>query len=137
MRVFLEGRDRWRSLRTSDRQEAERRAREIEAAIKGQQWLRSQLDELLARATREVRPDEAPLLCESVAAALRRLLELVPADRRDPLALALSRSLVEQQCRKLALAEGWSAWLASANRSTAPKDSTLRGYAATWRRFAD
>ena len=137
VRVFLEGRDRWRSLRTGDRQEAERRAREIEAAIKGQQWLRSQLDELLARATREVRPDEAPLLCESVAAALRRLLELVPADRRDPLALALSRSLVEQQRRKLALADGWPAWLASANRSTAPKDSTLRGYAATWRRFAD
>jgi integrase len=99
--------------------------------------LRSQLDELLARATHEVRPDEAPLLCESVAAALRRLLELVPADRRDPLALALSRSLVEQQRRKLALADAWPAWLASANRSTAPKESTLRGYAATWRRFAD
>ena len=107
VRVFLEGRNRWRSLRTGDRQEAERGAREIEAAIKGQQWVRSQLDELLARATREARPDEAPLLCESVAAALWRLLELVPADRRDPLAPALSRSLVEQQRRKLALADGW------------------------------
>ncbi len=136
VRVFLKGRDRWRSLRTGDRQEAERRAREMESAIKGQQWLRSQLDELLARATREVRPDEAPLLCESLAEALRRLLELVSADRRDTLALALSRSLVEQQRRKLALTDGWQAWLTSANRATAPKEQTLRGYRAAWQRFA-
>ncbi len=136
VRVFTEGRDRWRSLRTGDRQEAERRAREIEAAIKGQQWLRRQLDELLTRAAQEVRPDEAPLLCESVAETLRRLLELVPAERRDALALSLSRSLVEQQRRKLALADGWQAWLTSANRATAPKEQTLRGYRAAWQRFA-
>jgi hypothetical protein len=81
-------------------------------------------------------PDEAPLLCESVAGVLRRLLELVPADRRDPLALALSRSLVEQQERKLAISDGWDTWLSSANRASAPKELTLRNYGAQWRRFA-
>lgn len=135
-RVFVDGQDRWRSLRTGDRQEAERRARELESAIKGRQWLRRQLDDLLARAFKEVRPDEASLLCESVAGALRRLLELVPAERRDRLALALSRSLVEQQDRKLAISDGWDTWLSSANRASSPKELTLRNYGAQWRRFA-
>lgn len=137
VRVFLEGGERWRSLRTGDRQEAERRAREVEAAINGQRWLRSQLDELLARACNDVKPDEAPLLCESVADALRRLLALVSGDHRDALALKLSRSLVEQQQCKQAIATGWETWLASANRSTLPKERTLRGYRPIWHQFAD
>ena len=135
-RICVEGRERWRSLKTGDRQEAERKAREIEEALKGRQWLRRQLDDLLARARDEVRPDEAPLLCESVGCLLGELLALVPADHRDALALKLSRSLVEQQQAKLAVAAGWETWLASANRSTAPKEVTLRAYRAIWQRFA-
>ncbi len=83
VRIKVEGRDCWRSLRTGERQEAERKAREIEAAAKGRQWLRRQLDDLLTRARNEVRPDEAPLLCESVGRVLGELLALVPADHRN------------------------------------------------------
>lgn len=135
-RICVDGRERWRSLRTGDRQEAERKAREIEEAVKGRQWLRRQLDDLLDRARTEVRPDEAPLLCESVGRVLGQLLALVPAEHRDALALRLSRSLVERQQCKLAVATGWDTWRASANRSTAPKEVTLRAYRAIWQRFA-
>jgi hypothetical protein len=56
---YLEGRERWRSLGTSDRQEAERKARDIEESVKGAQWVRRQLDDLLRRAQIDVHPDEA------------------------------------------------------------------------------
>lgn len=134
-RIQVAGKARWRSLRTSDRTVAERKAREIEGAMKGQQWLRQQLDDLLARTEREVRPDEVPLLLASFGLAMARLLALVPADRRDALALSLSRSLVEQQGRKLAVATGWDSWLASANRGS-PKASTVACYRSIWTRFA-
>ena len=135
-RIHVEGRERWRSLRTGDRKEAERRLRDIEEATKGRQWVRRQLDELLTRAQREIHPDEAPLLCESVCRSLRQLLALVPGDRRDAIGLMLSRSLVEQQERKLSIRDSWEAWRSSANRATAPKERTLTGYQSIWEQFA-
>ena len=76
------------------------------------------------------------MLCATVGLALRDLLALVPIDRRDGLALSLSRSLVETQQRKLAISDTWNAWLASANRSTLPKEKTLGGYRGIWTQFA-
>ena len=61
-RIYLEGRERWRSLGTSDRQEAERKARDIEESVKGAQWVRRQLDDLLRRAQIDVHPAEAPMV---------------------------------------------------------------------------
>lgn len=136
VRICENGKERWRSLATTDRQEAVRKARELEAAVKGSQWLRRLLQELLTRAENEVEPSEAPLLCESVADGLRRLLELVPVAQRDALALTLSRRLVESQQSKLDIAAGWEAWLASPNRSTSPKTNTLRSYHSIWDQFA-
>lgn len=134
-RIYVEGRERWRSLGTGDRQEAERRARDIEQSLKGDRWVRRQLDDLLDRARREVRAEEAPVLCTNIAAVLRELLSLVPSGQRDGLALSLSRSLVEVQQRKLPILQGWGAWLNSANRSS-PKDRTVQGYRGIWDRFA-
>jgi integrase len=135
-RIFVDGRERWRSLRTRDRREAEQKAHAIEALLKGDRWLRQELDELLSRARREALADEVPLLCETVASALRDLLGQLPADQRDSLAMSFSRRLLEQQQRKLPISDGWGAWLATASRSKLPKERTLEGYHSTWDRFA-
>ena len=135
-RIHLDGKDRWRSMGTADRVQAERKARDLEAAYKGRDWVRRQFTALIDRARAEVQPDEASLLCETVTQALSELILLVPTEERDQLALALSRRLVEQQGRKLSIADGWNAWHASANRS-APKDRTLRGYRAMWAKLAE
>lgn len=135
-RLRIGGSDIWRSLHTTNRDEALRKAAELEAAANGRQWVRRQFDELTARAEREVHPDEAPVLCESLLANLRRLLHLVPAESRDPLAAKLSRSLLAAQNSKVALNDGWNVWVASPRRATQPKPKTLESYAGIWRRFA-
>lgn len=134
-RIHVDGKDRWRSLGTTERSEAERKARELELAIKGRAWIRRQFDALIQRARTDTLPDELPLLCDSVTEALTQLLHLIPSEQRDRLALQLSRRLVEQQGRKLAIADGWNSWVASANRSM-PKERTMKGYRAMWATFA-
>lgn len=82
-RIYVDGGEHWRSLKTSDRHSAERKAQEVERLLKGDRWLRQQFNELLTRVRREIQPDEVPLLCEAVGRALRDLLALMPLDRRE------------------------------------------------------
>jgi len=71
-RIYVDGRERWKSLGTSDRQQAEKRAKELEESFKGTKWVRQQLDVLLERAQRDLRPDEVPLVCDSLGKAIDR-----------------------------------------------------------------
>lgn len=136
-RLRIGGNDVWRSLNTTNREEALRKAAELQAAANGRQWVRRQFDELTERARREVHPDEARLLCEGVVSNLRSLLELVPFGERDGLASELSRKLMDAQTSKLAISEGWNRWTTSPRRPTQPKPATLASYAGIWRRFSE
>ena len=133
-RIYCDGKERVRSLRTGDRVEAVRKAREIEGCLKGRQWVRPQLQELLERAAREAKADEIPLLLDTVADSLRVLLNLLPDGDRDSAAAHMAKSLLARQQRKLAIVDGWEAWKGSMNRSQ-PKNRTLTGYWAVWKRF--
>ena len=135
-RLRINGRDVWRSLETTNREDALRKAAELEGSAKGRQWVRRQFDELTARAEREVHPDEASLLCDGLAANLRRLLNLVSDEDRDALTTALSRRLMETQADKVPISEGWDRWIASPRRATRPKATTINSYCGIWRRFA-
>lgn len=134
-RVYVDGRERWKSLGTSDRLQAEKRAKDLEASFKGTRWLRQQLDVLLERAERDLLADEVPLVCESLGKAIDRLLLRVPEDQREHLGKRLSRQLASQQQTKIAITEAWQRWLASSNRSTESKDRTIAGYRGIWSRF--
>ncbi len=136
-RIHEGGKEVWRSLGTGDRQEAERKARELECIMKGNRWVRRELDEVITRAGREVQGDEAGLLCETLVDCLLRFLDRVPTDRRDALALEFSKRLVNQQSRKIALKDGWDHWEKSSNRSSQAKARTMAGYSAVWRQFVD
>ncbi len=134
-RIYVDGRERWKSLGTSDRQQAEKQAKELEESFKGTKWLRQQLDVLLERAERDLRPDEVPLVCDSLGKAIDRLLLRLPDDQREHLGRRLSRNLAGQQHAKVAIADAWQRWLASANRSTESKDRSIAGYRGIWSRF--
>lgn len=125
-RIYVEGQERWRSLGTGDRQEAARKARLLEESLKGSQWVKRQLDSLLVRAEKDTQPEEAGLVCESVAQGLCRLLLMVPEVDRNRVRLTLTQKLSETQNTKLSVADGWKVWLASSNRSN-PKERTLKG----------
>jgi len=134
-RIHIQGHERWKSLGTSDRQEAEKRAKAFEETLNGTRWLRQQLDALLERAERDLRPDEIPLVLESLGTAMDRLLVRVPDDLREPLGQRLSRSFVSRQETRMAVADAWSRWIESSNRSTESKARTVAGYRGIWNRF--
>jgi len=84
-RMHVEGRDVWRSLGTADREDATKKAAALENAAKGRHWARRQFHELVARADREIHPDEARVLCEPLVGGVRRLVQLIPSEQRDAL----------------------------------------------------
>ncbi len=134
-RIRVGGRDRWRSLGTAERPEAERRAKALEEKLSGNRWLRQELDALLARADQDLRDDEVPLVCETLGRAIDRLLKRIPEAARTNFSRRLSRELAGEQQAKIAIDEAWARWLASSNRETGSKARTIAGYKAIWSRF--
>ncbi|MCC7373583.1 MAG: tyrosine-type recombinase/integrase [Verrucomicrobiales bacterium] len=134
-RIRVGGRERWRSLGTGDRQEAERRAKALEEKLSGNRWLRQELDALLARADQDLRDDEVPLVCETLGRAIDRLLKRIPESARTKFSRRLSRDLAGERHAKVAIDEAWEKWLGSSNRETGSKARTIAGYKAIWLRF--
>lgn len=135
-RIWYQGRETLRSLRTANREEAEKAARKFEESLKGATSTRFQLQAVLDRSIREVRNGEAELLADDLTRALGTILLTMPENRRDELRVRLTRDVLSNQVRKISIAEGWNSWLAHPNRRTQPKERTLVGYEAIWRRFA-
>jgi integrase len=55
---------------------------------------------------------------------------------REKLRRGLAKRLTSGAKDKLALANGWEAWLENPNKARTPKHRTLLGYEAIWKRFA-
>lgn len=56
-------------------------------------------------------------------------------EERERLRCKFARRLASGASEKLALVEGWKAWLDNPNKKRTPKQSTLTGYKAIWDRF--
>lgn len=74
---------------------------------------------------------------DDIGGKFLKLLYELPADQQSKVRQEWARRILSGQQNKLEISAGWSTWLANANREYEPKASTLAGYEAIWRRFAE
>jgi hypothetical protein len=90
---------------------------------------RKELKRLVAEARDEVTLDQH-------IALLLQLIDKLPHDEQHTKWEEIVRSILRTQDRKVAIGNGWQAWKDNANREYDPKENTLLGYEAIWKRFA-
>jgi integrase len=110
-RFQVNGKDRWVSTGETDRKKAQQ-----------------QLVRLRAQARQELSIEQQLQIITGMIAAL-------PADLQGPKRQQVARLVLQGQEKKLALEEAWKRWLANPNKEYEPKDKTLLGYEAIWKRF--
>jgi integrase len=107
----------------------------------GQDFLRSTGEtdrkKALAKLNEMVAEHRGELEIEDIGAKLLKLLDALPKEQQPETRQAWARRILGGQENKLELAKGWTAWRANANREYEPKASTLAGYEAIWKRFAN
>jgi integrase len=110
-RFQLRGEDHVISTKKRTKPEAEQELERLMAEAKGELTITDQLKTLL------------------------RLIEQLPADHQAGKRQDVAREILRDQDRKVAVANGFSAWRGNANKEYDPKASTLLGYEAIWKRF--
>jgi hypothetical protein len=90
-------------------------------------------EQLLARRLAEIKEEVS--LDERFEWILREI-DSMQQDRRDEKRQEYAERLLRNLDAKLAISNAWKAWLASPKKQT-PGPSTLKAYAARWKRFAD
>jgi len=90
---------------------------------------RKELKRLLAEARNEVTLDQQ-------LASLIQMIESLPSEAQSAKREEIVRSILRTQGRTVAIADGWQTWKDNGNREYDPKQTTLLGYEAIWKRFA-
>ncbi len=106
------GKDRWLSTGRQKKDEAQK-----------------ELKRLVAESRNEVTLDQQTAL-------LVKMIEALPKDTQPGKREEIVRTILRTQDRKLAIADGWQSWKGGVNREYDPKQNTLLGYEAIWKRFA-
>ena len=106
------GKDRWLSTGKEKKEDA-----------------RKELKRLVAEARNEVTLDQQ-------IAVLVQMIDKLPRDAQHAKREEIVRSILRTKDRSVAIAEGWQTWKDNANREYDPKENTLLGYEAIWKRFA-
>jgi len=111
-RVHVDGKDKWKSTRETDKKKALAVAEGHRAATVGTLNTEELFQMLLVR------------------------IDALPIDERDDKRLDYGQRLIRMQAKRLTFAEAWDRWLAMPNKSRfgTPKHNTLAGYAAIWKR---
>jgi integrase len=143
-RFSVDGQDHCISTGKTTEKEARQELKRLVALHRGEARLEDQLQilrELLqappakGQATEDRVAVRRGFLMNHLEPLLMELLQELPEAEREAQRRQLARRLLSGQQRKLRLAEGWKAWLASPNKKRTPKGSTLAGYESIWKRF--
>lgn len=129
------GRDIVRATGETNRARALEVLRRFAADNEAQQDLANPFNLLLAKLDEPELASQAGHHLASARRILATVLAALPPKEQAEARGEIVRELQAGQDRKLPMAQGWSAWRASANRESEPKARTLAGYEAMWRRF--
>jgi len=111
-RFHFRGKEYWRSTKKKKKSDAEKELRRIQAEVQGDVSLSVMFDQVLQKIT-----------------------EIEDVTERDTERRALARKLLQGMTSKLAVSDVWDTWAVNPKKRN-PKESTLVGYKAIWKRFA-